>query len=415
MFPFLEVIPLLITQLIEAILHPIFWLVIILVAFQYRRTLREKHRLFGFKHGRWWPDTLQAAGYGVLGGLIGSILMLFVGLTLTGSGLIYLWAVALLLMMINLRFLCFAYAGGILSLAHLLFGWPEISVPQVLALVAILHMVESILIYFSGHLGAVPSYFKMAGNRVVGGFVLQRFWPIPVVALLVIGVAELPPEGVPMPEWWPLIKPRVEGDPEMLLYGLIPVVAGLGYGDMATARKPQEKARLSAKYLAIYSLILLVLAVLSDQYLLMGLMAALFSFLGHEAVIYIGKKVEMTQQPIYVPPGQGVMVLDVLPKTPAWNAGLRSGDVILAVNDIPLYSKSTLQYMLHHNEGLLEFSYISSEQQAYRRELVKVPPAQPFGLLPVPEGGEGVHGEIKNSGLLSKWFEKWKKRFGAPH
>lgn len=408
MFPFFDIIPLLLAQLVLAIMHPIFWLVILLVGLQYRRMLNTKHQFFGVKHGNWLPDALQATGYGILGGLLGSFLMIFIGLTLSGKGLIYLWMVALLLMLINLRFLCFAYAGGILALSHLVFGWPDINVAQILGLVAILHMVESVLIYFSGHLGAVPSYIKVRANKVVGGFMLQRFWPIPVVALVVVGMAEMPPGGIAMPDWWPLIKPQVPGDPEMLIYGLIPLVAGLGYGDMATARNPVEKARLSAKYLAIYSLILLVLAVMADRYLVMALAAALFSFLGHELIIHISKKIELANPPIYVPPSQGVKILDVLPGTTAWQLGLRSGDVILMVNNIPLYSKETLRYMLQNNTEVMELSYLSGEEQRYCRELVRVPANQPFGLLAVPEANDGFHMDMVSS---SSPMAKWKKRF----
>ncbi|RYD07115.1 hypothetical protein N752_00605 [Desulforamulus aquiferis] len=116
------------------------------------------------------------------GGVIASYLMLVIGLTLSGSGLLYLWPLAILLMLIDARFLCFAYAGGILAFSSLVFGWPNVSVPQVLGLVAILHMVEAFLIYVSGHQGAVPTFIKNTEGKVVGGFALQKFWPIPLTA-----------------------------------------------------------------------------------------------------------------------------------------------------------------------------------------------------------------------------------------
>ncbi|MTI80532.1 MAG: PDZ domain-containing protein [Firmicutes bacterium] len=408
MFPIFEIMPMLLQQMLSFIFNPLFYLVIVLVALQYRRMLNMRQKFFGFSHGKWWPDALQATGYGFLGGLLGSILMLFVGLTLSGSGLQYIWPLAILLMFIDARFLCFAYAGGILALSNIVIGWPAVSAPQVLGLVAILHMVESVLIYFSGHLGAVPAYIKVDKNRLVGGFALQRFWPIPVVALIVIGQTQMQQTGIEMPEWWPLIKPEVDAaDLDTLLYSLFPVVAGLGYGDIAAARKPREKSRLSAKYLAIYSFILLVLAVLSDKYAVMALMGALFSPLGHEMVIYLNKKMEIANKPLYVPPEQGVMVLDVVPGTTAWKAGLRSGNIILTLNDVPLYSKSTLEDMLQQNPGMVEIAYISEEDQQYKRELVNLSPGKPFGMLPVPEGGERSYMEFTKPGaFIKKWAVK---------
>ena len=45
-----------------------------------------------------------------------------------------------------------------------------------------------------------------------------------------------------MPDWWPLIKPGHHMDPDQLTYVLFPVIAALGYGDLAATTRPQEKA-----------------------------------------------------------------------------------------------------------------------------------------------------------------------------
>jgi hypothetical protein len=292
LFPFGEIIPLMLARFVGVLFNPLFWVVVLLVGLQYRRMESMRETMFGFPKGRAWPHTLMAVSFGLIGGLVGSMMMVFIGLTLTGSGLIYLWVVAIALMFINARFLCFAYAGGIVALSNLIFGYPQVHIPQLLALVAILHMVESFLILWSGHLGAVPAYFKHPGGKVVGGYTLQKFWPIPLVALMVTVGPALPETGVNMPDWWPMIKPALDVDPSMLSYLLIPVVAGLGYGDLAVARNPREKSRLSALFLAGYSVVLLALALASAQSQFFLVVAILFSPLGHELIIYLGKQVE---------------------------------------------------------------------------------------------------------------------------
>ncbi|MEG6615134.1 PDZ domain-containing protein [Peptococcaceae bacterium 1198_IL3148] len=407
MFWLVDIFPAIVLQMFSHLFNPLFWLVLLLIAFQYRRMLKIRQSFFGVKNGNWLPDLVQATGYGLVGGFIGSLLMVFVGLTLSGSGLNYIWPVALLLLLIDARFLCFAYAGGIVAFSSLVFGWPQVSVPQVLALVAILHMVESVLIYFSGHLGAVPAYIKIGPDQVVGGYVLQRFWPIPVVALLIVGQTTAVHAGVAMPDWWPLIKPELEvADPDTLLYALFPVMAGLGYGDLVTARRPQEKAHISAKYLFIYSVVLLLLAVLAGKYFAVAVIAALFSPLGHEALIHVGQRMELQDKPIYVPPSHGVKVLDVIPKTAAWRIGLRSGDVIIGINDMPLFNKAALDYLLRYTAGFVEVSYISGQQQSYRRELVKLTDSEFFGVIPVPDPHEKCHMDITTEGPVIRWLKK---------
>nr|WP_315987920.1 PDZ domain-containing protein [Desulforamulus aquiferis] len=74
-------------------------------------------------------------------------------------------------------------------------------------------------------------------------------------------------------------------------------------------------------------------------------MAAMFSPLGHEMVIYIGKKLEFGRS-IYQPPNKGVKVLDVVPGYPAWEAGIRSGDIIIDVNEMEVNSRQGLEFAL---------------------------------------------------------------------
>ena len=413
MYPFFEVLPLILKSFLQAFFDPAFLLLFLvvfaLIAVQYNRMEKLREDFFGMKTRQTRTDILVSTGYGLLGGLAGSCLLVFIGLTISGD-LYYLWPVAILLMMINIRFLCFAYAGGILALSSLLLGFPQISVPQILALVAILHMVESFLILASGHLGAVPAYVKGPEGNVVGGFTLQKFWPIPIVALAVLAGGDVE-TGVEMPAWWPLIKPAVEGDPQNFMYVLLPLVAGLGYGDFAIARSPVEKSRLSALFLGIYSLTLLVLAVLAGQSRIVAFFAALLSPLGHEAVIYIGKRIELKGKPLYVPSEQGLRVMDVLPGGPAWRSGLRPGDVIAAVNGIKPQDNAEFRYLMQNTLPPVTVDYHSRADGTTRSVIMdQTGPGQTWGLAPVPESNEDRYLELLTTGPLGRLLRKiWGK------
>ncbi|WP_066633609.1 PDZ domain-containing protein [Desulfolucanica intricata] len=410
-----QLIPMVFQTQMRVLSEGLFWVVVALVAVQYRQMARMKEGFTGVKAGKGvFKDTLVACIFGVAGGFAGSLIMVFIGLTLSGSGLIYMWPVAILLMLINARFLCFAYAGGIVALTYLFFGWPQINVPQVIALVAILHMVESLLILGSGHLGAVPAYIKDRSGQIVGGFTLQKFWPIPIVALMAVVGRGVVQDGVDMPSWWPLLNPGIQGDLEHLSYILLPVVAGLGYGDVAVARTPREKSKLSAFYLGLYSFVLLILALLADRSWLLAFCAAVFSPLGHELVIHIGKQVEFNSRPRYVPPERGIMVLDAVPNTPAWRAGLRSGDILVEINGLPVKNKFGLDGVLEMAFGTLELAFYRAGERKYRRGLVHRARGQHLGILPVPEGGEKEYVEISTVGPLGRWWGSfWRKIKGA--
>lgn len=407
MYLLTDVIPLVIKRYFLLFLDPEFLLlmavVVALVAMQYRRAESARAAMFGVKTRRPWRDTINATLLGLAGGIGGSILIMLAGLPFTMPTDIF-WLVlliAVLLMLINPRFICFAYAGGIISLASLFNLLPQVNIYQVLALVAVLHMVESILIFFSGHLGAVPTFFGDSSGRVMGGFTLQKFWPIPLVALTV-AMYPSPPELLnDMPQWWPLIKPGAPGDHIRYGYALVAVVAGLGYGDLAIARSPWEKSRLSALYLAVYSGILFSLAVLAQYFSFLAPVAALFSPLGHELVIYIGKKVELAGKPAYSPSERGVRVLDVNPHSIAWNMGIRSGDVVLAVGGVPVRDRWSLKSSLDSVPGSLEIEFLRGNDNFYRRGLAYRPGGgRSLGILPVPAENEGGFVEINSHGWL---------------
>lgn len=380
----------------------LFLLVLAIVALQYYRIARVREKFFGLSPRGVWRDVWQATFFGLLGGLLASYLIVVVGLTLSGSGLMYLWPLALLLMFIDARFLCFAYAGGILALSSLLVGWPDISVPQILGLVAILHLVEAFLILISGHLGATPIFIKNQEGQVVGGFALQKLWPIPLTALVVVGHSSGAAGGICMPDWWPLIRQGLGPHVDTLMFGLMPVVAGLGYGDLAVARTPRQKSRISACILGFYSLLLLGLAVLADRQPGWAVAAALFSPLGHELVICLGKRLEAGKA-VYRPVAQGVKVLDVLPGYPAWQAGIRSGDIIMEVNGMAVSSRQGLEFALGIYPNL-QLTYYSVGDRRVYREGIEYQGKQMLGLLPVPEGGEDSYMELSTRGPFRRWF-----------
>ncbi len=398
--------------LVAALQNVVFWIIVALVAFQYRRIAGTREKLFGVKAGSIYRDTFLAVGHGVIGGVAGSYLLILTGVTLDNVGIQYIWPLAVFLMLINPRFLCFAYAGGIIAVSSLLLGMPAgLSIPQLMALVAILHLIESILIVMGGHAGATPMYTKDRAGNIVGGFTLQKFWPIPIVALVMTVTQQIQgPEYINMPDWWPLIKTSAGADNDFT-YALVPVIAALGYGDLAVARTPAEKSKVSARNLSIYSLVLLVLAGLASRWDLFAWAAAFFAPLGHELVIFISQNMEYRERPLFTPPARGVMVLEAVPNSPAAAMGIKCGDVVYAVNGNQVNGKQEIADIMLYRPPLVEVEFVSRLTGRWQRGNARLQPFQPLGIIFVPEGDEGVYVEMKNVSLLRRlWSKMFKGR-----
>ena len=174
-------------------------------------------------------ESLISLGYGLLGGIVASIIFVSLGISLSTTGIAFVWLTALALMIFNPRFLCFAYAGGLVSLFYLIFGFPKVSVTSIMGLVAVLHLVEALLIFLNGPRNPMPLYVQNSEGKVVGGFSLQRFWPLPFITVLAaVELSSALETGIMMPDWWPLLKPELLVPAGFtLVFRLSPILPGL--------------------------------------------------------------------------------------------------------------------------------------------------------------------------------------------
>lgn len=338
----------------------IYFILFIIISLQYRRLGNISERILESKGNSYLRSALISSLLALLGGLLGSCTLVFLGISLDNIGILQLWLLAVLLMLINPRFLCFAYAGGILAVFSLLTGVPDINIPQLIALIAVLHMVESLLILLDGHLNPVPIYIKKE-NEVRGGFNLQKFWPLPLIALITIS-ADPSAGGIAMPDWWPLLSDAA-GSAQNYSYGLIPVLAVLGYGEISTTDTPRQRTVKSARRLFLFSLSLLLVSVLASHWDKLLIVAALLSPLGHEFVIWLGIREENKEKAVYIKPEQGIMVLDVKPGSLAKQAGIKSQDIILCIDGEILTSPQAFKKLWRYGRKTVEVEILRGGQR----------------------------------------------------
>lgn len=416
MAPLFRLLPDMLESFLSLLTDVSFWLIVLLVGLMYKKMGRTSRRLFQISAEPVWRVTAVSALFGLAGGALGSVLLVLAGISLQEIGISYLWVTALLLMLIEQRFLCFAYAGGLLSLSHLILGFPAISVPQLMGLVAILHMIEALLIYGSGHLEPIPVYIRIQSGQIVGGFNLQKFWPLPLIAMSAWNIADLGvlTDSVQLPySWWPLIKSELALAGGFIVYKLMPVVAALGYGDIAVSAAPREKTRTASWELACYSMILLLLSVAASHIPILAVLPALFGPLGHEMLIRFGQRRELHRRPLFVPPERGVMILHVLRGSPLYKAGLRTCDVLLSVNHTPVNDEMEIRQALLAQGERVELEYLTGKEKKRKTTIVKRAFGQMLGFIPVPGESSTNYLEIATSASFAeKWLRKIRKKFG---
>lgn len=386
----------------------VFLIVFIMVYSQYKKIGAMEIRMFGLKRSSALKETFISLAYGLIGGMIATVLFIALGITLPGTGVILLWLVAILLALLHPRFLCFSYSAGIISLLNIIFGIPEFDIPSIMGLVAILHLVEAILIYLNGAKNPSPIYLKHeTTGKIVGGFSLHRFWPVPFMAVIAtIGFQSSLNGAVTMPDWWPLLAPEIAVKPEyVLLFTIWPVMAGLGYSDLALSSLPHQKANQTAFRLALYSICLLGLSILANRFSQLLIVPAIFAPVVHEFIIYQGLRRESKLEPLFTN-SEGVMILDVYPNSPADQMGLKTGDLILSINGVDVSSPQDLSKEMDPwlIDPVLEVKNLLHDEEKrvinYRGKL------PPLGIIPVPNEKQRVYIVLRD-GYLVAWLKKW--------
>lgn len=376
--------------LVDPVTGFLFLIVLTIVGTQYVRVEANEKRSFGQAFNKALPQMVKAMAFGLLGGFLSSILLVLIGVSLTDSGIQYVLPTALALYLINPRFLCFSYAGGILSILYLVTGWPRVNVPVITGLVACLHAVESLLIRLSGSTCASPVVLKRKEGDVVGGFVLQRFWPVPLILLALTTVPEgsvLPGDVITLPDWWPLLRAPIPEGPGVPIFVMTPIMAGLGYSDLALTTTPERRSRETSRTLAMYSVTLLGLSILSSRVSGIQWIAALFAPLAHELVIWMGIKKEREGKPYYVSTeGVGATILEVIPGSEASRVGLKRGNIITSISGVAV-TRETLASLREMNDVVLEVVRSPEDPQRTTVRLTRQGDA-PFGFFTAPMPGD---------------------------
>lgn len=327
----------------------IFIFFLFIIFYQYKKNAYMQESAYGRIKTPVSSLMITSAMFGIAAGMLVSVPAVLLGISVSSDmGLQYVLLVSLLLMLIDPRFICFSYSGGIVSLAGLIFGIKSIDATGIMILVGLLHLLESILVYFDGYKGAVPVLLRRDDGSVVGGFSMQRFWPIPLAMIMFAGLNIKSTAGaVVTPGWWPIIKPYL--NPPQLkdaMFTAMPVAAMLGYGEFTSSSTPVQKCRRTSLKLACFSIVLVALSFASSFVFAFKYIAAIFAPVGHEALIIWERRNEQLGEPIFQSGKFGVKVLDTVPDGPADKMGIMPGDRIVSINSRPVMSEEGMSSFL---------------------------------------------------------------------
>ncbi|WP_108023505.1 PDZ domain-containing protein [Melghirimyces profundicolus] len=362
------------TAVKSLLVHP-FWLVaLLLAAWQYAwKNIREQ-QTWGSRLSPPTPLFLRTLLVGcVAGGLI-SLSVSFFTLDLKPGDLIRVWIVTLVLGTFNLRLACTGIAVGILSLLSLTARGigakpgilPDLSVFSAgdwLFLAGLLHLAEWFMVRLDGGAGMMPITVKVAHGRWVGGHLMRKIWPVPLLAATPAG-------------WLP-----------------VPLVSGFARVNLSIS--PEQQRRRSSSLVLVYGVGLTILT-LSGVYGMPVLLwaAAVYAILGHEALYWVGRYREIRRPPLFTPAERGIKVLAVLSASPAEEMGIRPGDTLLRVNGEETDSMDEVKRALQKSPAFSKLELLDEhgDPKLAQRPVYEGDPSD-LGLVKAPDPVAGKDAE----------------------
>lgn len=345
--------------------------------------------------------TISQLVIGILAGCTVSIILSYLGIIFDeNSAIDLIFLISMLLMFWSPRFVCFSYSGAVLGISSLILKWfsvelnmpsldfLKIDIPALMTLVAVMHFIEGLLVMADGKRGAIP-VFTNRENKIAGGFALQRYWVLPVAILLLSHDKSLIGAGsqVATPNWWPLLQSSI---PAKLLKDaiivLFPLYGVLGYSNVTFTKSKERKTLISGAFILIYSLILFGLSRLAVLNIYLEVFVLIFAPAAHEGMMNIQKYFEINGKPKYVSDENGIMVLEVAPNSPASEMGLKSGDVLIQINNKDIESEDDL---IKFSGPVSSFVWLKIKRAAGNIEEVsydKMSAEKRLGIVLVPRG-----------------------------
>ncbi|WP_158634019.1 PDZ domain-containing protein [Radiobacillus deserti] len=331
-------------------LNPVVYWFFICVLFASRQRIRKERRFFGTKIFDIFYEVKRTTSVSLVGGLILSLLSIGLGIVFNYYVLLLVSVITILLsLFLRFSFLSAAYTLGfsyLILLAiqyvygletnlYMLEALQNVELTSFTIIIGFLLAVEAMLLLRTDQRESFPEIIKGSRGKWVGQHRLKKAALIPFFALIPGGLIES------FAPWWPIFS--IDGD----TYGIILIPFLVGFEHVAKGFSPVVTAKQLGNMVLILSFVVIGCAVASYYYSFMSLVAVMVAIVGREWISYRHRLRDQQKAPYFAPSSSGMLILGIIPKTPAENLGLLAGEKIVKVNGKLVMTEQEFYEALH--------------------------------------------------------------------
>jgi hypothetical protein len=376
-------------------LNPVFYLSFLFAAFLGVSRVKKERRNFTVRAQDAYFELKQLLPRGIIVGLCVSVLSIGLVLVVPMEFIIFTGIFTIIFALIGkTRILSPVYTAGLgiiassvsvfLGLDFFLFSKSNLQpseyiFPTAIILLGLLIISEGIFVRGNGVKGTSPRLKKSKRGQVIGVHLLERAWIMPVFLFIPSGVLTIPFE------WWPMFTIANQ------TYSLIFVPFLIGAKLEVQGEHPIIAIRNVGRNLIILGSIVIVGGAATYLYPLASLALVIVAIIGREWITLKQRNKEKNRSFYFSRKNNGVVILGIVPDSPADKMGLRIGEMISKVNSIPVQDKIQLYKALQKNSAhcKLEVFDTHGEIRFVQRALFEGDHHE-LGLLLIPD--EKVHG-----------------------
>jgi hypothetical protein len=336
-------------------LHPVLYYLVFLAGILGVKRVKRERKNFHIRAEDAYFELRQLFPIGIVIGLILSIITIAAGIAVPFAAILLIAGFTLIWSLTtNIRLMSPAYTLGasffaIIIIAQYNWSIPLFSkafssiddkvYPSLVVILGLLLLAEGILIFKNASKGSSPKLAKSKRGQVVGVHEVKRLWMVPLFLLIPGNALHLPFE------WWPVFHLGAKE------YSLIFVPFAIGFHQQIKGMLPQESIQLHGRRVIVLGIVISLLSLAGYWYPLLSIVVAALAVIGRELLALMAYLKDESMTSYFSKKNNGVMIIGIIPESPASKMGLQVGEIISKANGVLVRDEQTFYEALQKNRA----------------------------------------------------------------
>ncbi|MGJ7911149.1 PDZ domain-containing protein [Neobacillus sp. LXY-1] len=336
-------------------LHPVLYYLVFLAGILGVMRVKRERKNFHIRAEDAYYELRQLLPLGGVIGLILSIIIVGAGIVVPFAAILLIAGFTLLLSVtLNVRFLSPAYTIGAAFFAVILFAQNHWSIPlfekafrsiddkvypSIAVILGLLIVAEGILMLRNGSKGTSPKLAKSKRGKSIGVHEVKRVWLLPLFMLIPGSALQLPFD------WWPVFHLGAKE------YSLVLVPFAIGFSQQVKGMLPSEAIKLHARQVIVLGALVTLVSAAGYWVPITAIIAVAIALIGREFSTLIAYLKDENRPFYFSKKNHGVMIIGIIPESPAGKMGLQVGEIITKVNGVQVHDETTFYEALQKNRA----------------------------------------------------------------